>query len=68
MRVKNITEKTLFHSSKEYTNEIIAGNANHIFTNDEKLIQLENGKIFSKTLQTIYPEEFSLWLNGKITK
>ena len=36
------------------------------FQNNEKKIILENGKEFDKTIQEVYPSEFTAWINGII--
>ena len=36
----------------------------HVFTKDESLIILDNGKSFRKTTQPVYPAEFTTWISG----
>ncbi|CAF0950950.1 unnamed protein product [Brachionus calyciflorus] len=64
MEDKNVTEKSLMKIEDSYTNEMLAGNDKQIFTKDKEKIYLENGKTFTKSYQTVYPEEFTVWLNG----
>ncbi len=63
----NVTDKTLFKTENQYQIEMMNNQAQHITSQDDNLILLDNGKSFSKSLQTVYPAEFTAWISGILT-
>lgn len=61
---KMITSKTVFKSDNAYTNKLLEGNVTHTFKRDEKKIKLEDGTEFEKSLQSVFPIEFTQWISG----
>ena len=47
-----------------YQIEMLKGNVKHKFKRDEIKIELENGKKFEKSLQSVFPIEFTEWISG----
>jgi hypothetical protein len=64
MQSKHVTDMTLFKSDNEYHLEMVSGNTKHVISQDENLIQLDNGKSFVKTVQNVFPSEFTDWVSG----
>lgn len=55
-----ITNKTLFQTDNQYQMELLQGNVRHKYAaNNETKIELENGKQFEKSLQSVFPLEFT---------
>ena len=70
MSLKNITSNTMFISQNEYEKELVAGSGQlkHTFTNDNNKITLPNGKQFVKSVQPVFPAEFTAWISGFFTQ
>lgn len=64
LELKSVTNKTLFKTDNLYQIEILKGNVKHKFKRDEIKIELENGKKFEKSLQSVFPIEFTEWISG----
>ena len=56
----------MFISQNEYEKEMIAdsGQLKHKFTHDDGKIVLTNGKQFAKSVQPVFPAEFTAWISG----
>lgn len=63
---KLATSKTVLISDNMYTNRILEKNVLHKFKRDEKKIVLQDGSAFEKSLQPVFPIEFTQWISGKI--
>jgi hypothetical protein len=63
MKEKNLSDKTLLKTDDELTNQILK-DRKHVFTGDENKIVLENGKVFKKSFNPVYPAEFTAWISG----
>jgi hypothetical protein len=63
MQQNNMSDKTLLNTDDELTNQILNGRK-HVFSIDENKIVLDNGKVFKKSFNPVYPAEFTNWISG----
>jgi hypothetical protein len=64
MHDKNVSDKTLYKTDNAYQIEMINNQAKHVLSADDDLIKLDNGKSFQKSLQEVYPADFTAWVSG----
>jgi hypothetical protein len=64
MRKKNVTDMTLYRTANAYEMQMINGSNKHMIIQNRDQIMLENGEVFRKTVQPVYPAEFTEWIHG----
>jgi hypothetical protein len=64
MHEKKVSDNTLYKTENAYQIEMINNQTKHVPTGDDNLIKLDNGKSFQKSLQEVYPADFTAWVSG----